>query len=330
MKNLKIKNLTISEQSKVFIVAEIGLNHNGDLNLAKQMIIKAKHAGADAVKFQVYKTDFFIHKGFALDQYNILKKYELNYKSFQELKIFSDKNNIIFFASPFDFQSVDFLIQIKSPILKIASGELSNKYFLHYCAKKNIPLFISTGLHTFPETKKIIKTVEKINNKLAIFYCLSEYPLKIESANLNALSLYQTAFDFPIGFSDHSKRNLLDIIAVTKGAKIIEKHFTINHNLPGPDHKISLDFNEFKELVQNIKLTENALGTSNRILTKAEKSIKKMAQKGIYAAVNIRKGEMITIDKLNLLRPVYKANSSEIDKFLNKKALKNYFINESL
>lgn len=323
MKKIRIGNRTLSSGSPVFIVAEIGLNHSGRPFLAKQMIARAKEAGADAVKFQVYRTESFVHPRYAPAQYGLLKRMELPFDIVRELKVFADRTGIIFFASAFDRESVDLLVRLKCPVLKAASSELSNAPLIRYMAVQKRPLFLSTGLHAWEEIKKIVRQTGRINPDLVLFYCLSEYPLRFENANLNAIRLFQENFDHPVGFSDHSDGFRLDIIAASLGVRVIEKHFTLDRKWPGPDHRISLDFRQFKDMVNQVRLTEVILGRSVKDLTPDEKKIRKDALKGLYAAQSIRKGQLITEDKIRLLRPVLRTNAASVGKFIRRRASRN-------
>jgi N-acetylneuraminate synthase/N,N'-diacetyllegionaminate synthase len=316
---VKIDKKIISENSPVFIVAEIGLNHNGRLDIAKELIYQASICGVDAVKFQTYKTENFINKKYAKEQYEILKKYELSFDDFVQLKEFAEKNGLIFFSSPFDFESADFLFKIKVPVYKVASSELSNIYFLKYLALKKLPIFISTGLHTFCEIKNCFDVIYKINKKIVLLYCASEYPLKIENANLNSIKFLKEKFKVPVGFSDHSEGNLLSIAAVCLGAKVIEKHFTLDKSFEGPDHKISLSPVEMKSLVEEIRKLEKTFGKYEKLISKSEKDIKKFALKGIYAKKDIPAGIKIGLEDILLQRPCLGIPASDLEKFLGKK-----------
>lgn len=319
---IKIGNRTISENSSVFIIAEIGINHNGSVTIAKELINYAKKYGADAVKFQTYKTELFINKKYAPDQYELLKKYELSFEDFAKLKEFADKRGIIFLSTPFDFESVDFLIKLKVPAIKIASSELTNIYFLKYIARKRLPLIISTGMSSYKEIKKMYKIISNINKKLILLYCVSEYPLIPENANMRAITFLQKRFKTIIGFSDHSEGFLLDIIATALGAKVIEKHFTLDRNMEGPDHRFSLTPSEMKEMIRNVRLTEISLGNETRNITKNEQKIKRFALKGIYAKEDILPGERLTLNKILLQRPLKDISASELEKILGKKLIK--------
>jgi len=316
-----IGNKIINKNSPVFVIAEIGLNHNGKLEIAKKLIEAAKESGADAVKFQTYKTENFVHPIYGKTQYEILKKYELSFEKFKELKEFADKIGIIFLSSPFDFESVDFLYKIGVKAFKIASSELSNLYFVKYISSKELPMFISTGLHNYYEIKKSLTQIEKINKKIILLHCISEYPLSFENANLNSIPFLNEKFGYIVGFSDHSDGFILDIIAVSLGAKVIEKHFTLSRKLQGPDHKISLEPSELKEMIKNIRIVEKALGKFGKGITKKEQQIKNLALKGIYAAKDIEKGEIITFEKIKLLRPKIRRNLI-LEKILGKSSFR--------
>ncbi len=348
MKRIRISNFFLTEKSKTFIVAEVGLNHNGKIELAKEIIREAKKCNATAVKFQAYKTGLFINKKYAPDQYKLLKKYELSYDDLKTLKEFSDKNDIIFFASCFDTESADFLFKLKIPIIKIASGELSNAPLLNRIAHFQIPLFISTGLHDLREIKKTIARVEKINNKIVIMHCVSEYPLKYENANLNVIKLYHEIFNYLIGLSDHSGGDhsggdrLLSTFAAISGVKVIEKHFTLDNNLPGPDHGLAMNPLDFKAMVghirliekspdeqkkaieQNIKLYKISSGKKRKVLTEIEKKIRPHALKGIYARRDIMKGEFLSEDNLIIQRPFKGLKPVEFITLEGKRAQKKY------
>lgn len=323
MRKIKIGKRTLSPESPVFIVAEIGLNHNGRPFLAKQMIHRAREAGADAVKFQVYRTESFVHPRYARAQYELLKRMELPFDAVRELKVFADRAGILFFASAFDRESVDLLVRLKCPVLKAASSELSNLPLIRYMAGQKRPLFLSTGLHTWEEIKKFVRQTERVNPDLVLFYCLSEYPLRYENANLNAIRLYQDEFDHPVGFSDHSEGFRLDIMACALGVRVIEKHFTMDRRWPGPDQRISLDFRQFREFVNQVRLTEICLGCSGKNLTGDEKKIRKAALKGLYAAQSIRKGELVTAGKVRFLRPAAGTGAVSADRIIGRKAARS-------
>ncbi len=325
---IKIGNKIISESSPVFIVAEIGLNHNGKIKLAKDLILEAKKCGADAVKFQTYKTELFINKKYAKDQYEIFKKYELKFDDFVKIKEFADKVGIIFFSTPFDFESANFLIKLKVPAIKVASSELSNIYFLKYLAKAKLPLFISTGMSAYKEIKHTYKIISRINKKIILLYCVSDYPLNPKDANMNSILFLKKKFKTIIGFSDHSEGFLLDVIATAFGAKIIEKHFTLDKNQKGPDHKFSLTPSEMKTMIENIRDTENSLGKGGKLITKNEKIIKKYALKGIYAKEDILAGEKITYDKIILQRPMKGIPASEVEEIKGNIAKRDIFKGE--
>lgn len=327
---IKIGNKYIGDNQPVFVVAEIGINHNGNLALAKKLIKKAKECGADAVKFQTYKTDLFINKKYAKSQYNLLKKYELSFEQFKKLKEFADKNDIIFFSSPFDFESAKFLIQLKVPAIKVASSELSNILFVKHLAKSKIPLIISTGMSTFSDIDNTYKKILPINRKIILLHCVSEYPLSHKDANLNVIPSLRNRYKTIVGFSDHSDHYVLDIIAVSLGAKVIEKHFTLKKTMKGPDHKLSLNPTEFRNMVTSIRVTEMSLGSNKKSLTSLEQKIKKYALKGIYASKDIKKGERISLNNIIFQRPLEDIPAQDGEKIIGKKVRRDISKGDSI
>ncbi len=304
MNKIVINNRIINQNSPVFIIAEIGINHNGNFETAKKMILEAKKAGADAVKFQTYKTELFVNKKYAPKQFEILKKYELNFDEFYKLKKFSDENNITFISSPFDMESLKFLIDIKISAIKIASSELSDIPLIKTAAKSKLPMIISTGLHYIKEIDYVINKIRKYNKKLILLHCVSDYPLSVENANLNSIKFLSDRYNLFTGFSDHSQDEFLDIIAVSLGAKVIEKHFTLNKRLKGGDNAISIDIKDFKLHVEKIRAAERALGKNNKTISKNEKKIRKFALKGIYTITGLKKNKFEKSDKLITQRPL--------------------------
>ncbi len=330
MNKIKIQNKIISKNSPVFIIAEIGINHNGDINLAKKMITAAKQAGADAVKFQTYKTELFINKKYASEQFKVLKKYELAFEDFYKLKKFADRHDIIFISSPFDVESLNFLLEIKTPAIKIASSELSDLPLIISASKSKIPLIISTGLHTEKEMDAVIKYIKEINKKLILLHCVSDYPLNTENANLMSIQYLANRYKLLTGFSDHSATEFLDIIAVSLGAKVIEKHFTLNKKLKGADHKISTDPKGFKTLVTKIRETEKALGLYKKVLSTNEKNIRKYALKSIFAKTDIKKGEKFSAKNIITQRPLIKSSALKYNSILNKTSKRNITKNDAV
>ena len=311
---IRIGSKLVGERRPVFIVAEAGVNHNGSVRLAKKLIDMAKNAGADAVKFQMFSAEKLVTKTAAKaayqkkvlgkTQYEMLKKLELSKNDFRALKKHAEKLGIIFLVSPFDEEAVDFLDEIGVPAFKVASGELTNLPFLDYVARKNKPIILSTGMSTLPEIKEAVNTIKKTENKkIILLHCVSNYPAKLEDSNLKAIQTMKKIFNLPIGYSDHTLGIAACIAAAALEACLIEKHVTLDKNLPGPDHKASIDSDELRELIQRVREVEKVLGSAEKKPAKSEIEIKLIARKSIVAKTNIKKGTAIARAMLTYKRP---------------------------
>lgn len=330
---MTIGSKTIGVNQPIFIIAEAGVNHNGRLVLAKRLIKAAKEAGADAVKFQTWKTEELIVKGTKIaeyqrnntkesDQYRMLKKLELSYGEFKELKKYADDLGIMFLSTPDEESSLNFLTdELNLPIIKIGSSELTNHLYLRKISAKNRPMILSTGMGDMKEVKKAIKVIVEVNPnpELAILHCTTNYPCPPEEINLNVIKTYQQQFpDYVIGYSDHSAGIKVPLLAVALGAKIIEKHFTLDNGMEGPDHKASLNPMAFRQMVKTIRSAEKnndefrkalsrrgldiILGSPEKIITISEQKIKAVMQKIIVAKKNLFSGEVISEDNITAKR----------------------------
>jgi len=315
MKKIKIGNKFVSEENPCFIIAEAGVNHNGSFRLAKKLIDAAKNAGVDAVKFQTFRAENLVTKttemancqkkntGKKESQLKMLKKLELSDKDFTELKKYCNKKQIIFLSTPHSEDVIDFLEPLV-PAYKVGSGDLTNLPFLEKVARKKKPIILSTGMATLSEVEEAVNTIKKAgNNKIILLHCTTNYPCPLEEVNLRAMEDLKREFNLTVGYSDHSLGIMVPIMAVTLGAKVIEKHFTLNKNLLGPDHKASLEPDELKDMVKTIRHVEEALGSSIKKPTKSEEKIKKVVRKSIVAKVNIPKSTRIKKDMLIIKRP---------------------------
>lgn len=315
MTRIKISDKFIGEGMPCFIIAEAGVNHNGDINLAEKLIDAAADAGADAVKFQTFKAEKLVLQdtdkaeyqmkstSSEESQYQMLKKLELTESNFEELKSYAEKKNIIFLSTPFDNESVDFLDNIGVPLFKIGSGELTNLPLLQHIAKKNKPVILSTGMSTLGEIEEALYTL--VNEELRdiiILHCITSYPAKAEEANLNVIKTLRSCFKLPVGLSDHTLGINVSLAARVLGACVIEKHFTLDKKLPGPDHGASLDPEELGALVKGIREIERALGDGIKKPTKEEESIKKFVRKKLVACVEIPRGAIIAEGMVMLKR----------------------------
>jgi len=304
------------DTSKVFIIAEAGVNHNGRLDLAYQLIDVAKNAGADAVKFQTFKAENVVSKLADKAEYQkkatssdesqleMIKKLGLSFDDFVKLKKYCDKKGIMFLSTPFDHQSIDFLYNLID-IYKIPSGEIINYPYLKHIAAKNKPLIMSTGMANLGEIEEAISIISAVNSeaKISLLHCTTNYPTSYEEVNLKAMQTLAAAFKLPVGYSDHTLGIEVPIAAVALGARIIEKHFTLDKNLPGPDHKASLEPGEIKEMVKAIRNIEMALGDGIKKPNKSEIEIMKVARRSLIATRDIRVGEIIKESDIIIKRP---------------------------
>ncbi len=318
---------------KVYIIAEAGVNHNGDVELAKKLIVKAKEAGADCVKFQTYKTELIVTKtspkaNYQLNvtdpkesQFDMLKKLELGMEAYPELIELCNKIGIDFMSTPYTVQDADFLNSLGVIAFKIASGQLVELPFLKHIAQMGKPIILSTGMGTMQEVKEAVDTIRS-NGKghLTVLQCTTDYPSSIDDANINAMLTMRDVLKVDIGYSDHVENNYACYAAVALGAKMIEKHFTLDRTMPGPDHSSSLEIQEFEELVDGIRKIERSLGSPEKNPTPAElKNITGM-RRSIVAIETIRKGELVSIEKIAFKRPLTGIPPKELDKVVNKKA----------
>ena len=300
-------------EESTFIIAEIGVNHNGSIELAKNMIKSASRCGVDAVKFQTFRSEDLVTENAKTaeyqqknanenSQFEMLKKLELTFEDFKELKDYASKCNVMFISSPFDINSVDLLENLNVSLYKLGSGELNNFELIDYVQKTNKPMILSTGMATLEEIKETYDFIENKEN-LIILHCITGYPTSFEEANLNFIKTLQSEFDVPIGFSDHSPGIELPIAAVALGACVVEKHFTLDKTLEGPDHKASLNPVEFKTMVDAIRNVEVAMGDGVRKFSENELEIKKIARKSIILNEDISEGIRIEKKMLAIKRP---------------------------
>ncbi len=325
------------EKNKIencFIIAEAGVNHNGSVDTAKKLVMVAKEMGADAVKFQTFKTENLVTKyakkaDYQItdteddSQYEMIKKLELSADEFQEIARYAAEEDIIFLSSPFDFESVDLLDKIGAPFFKVASGEITNFPLLKYIAKKQKPVILSTGMSTLGEVEEALNLMEKYNDDLILMHCLTSYPAKMEDANLNVIKTLETAFKRPVGFSDHTPGIEMSVAAAALGSCMIEKHFTLDKNLPGPDHKASLEPHEFAEMVRSIRNVEKGMGNGIKKPTVEEIKIKNLVRKSIVAKKDIPAGTVLTEDFLDIKRPGTGIKPKNLHKLIGMKITEN-------
>ncbi len=318
------------ENTSTFIVAEAGVNHNGSLETAKKLIDVSVQAGADAVKFQTFKAGKLVttnadkaryqieNTGTNESQIEMLRQLELPPNAHKDLFAYCRQKNILFLSTLFDEESVDMLDDLGMEIFKISSGEITNKPLIQYIASKKKPIILSTGMSYLGEVEKAIGWINEIWDKykplnrpsthplinpLTILHCVSSYPARMEDANLRAIKTMEMAFGLPVGYSDHTMGIEAAIAAVAIGAKVVERHFTLNREMEGPDHKASLEPSELKAMVKAIRSIEKAMGDGIKKTVNGEISTKKIARRSLVAARDIKAGETISPDDIVIKRP---------------------------
>ncbi len=298
------------------IIAEAGVNHNGSLELAKKLVDAAYESGADIVKFQTAKLSSLVTKtaptaeyqqenmGQELSQAEMLKKLLLSFDNFRELSQYCKSVGIQFLSTPFDLESIDFLEEIGCTFWKIPSGEITNLPYLERLARTEKPIIISTGMCTLEEVSDAVDILKQNHaGKIILLHCTTQYPAPYLEVNLNAMQTLQKEFGFEVGYSDHTKGIEVPIAAVAMGATVIEKHFTLDRNMEGPDHKASLEPDELAAMVKAIRNIELAAGTGEKKPSESEKKNIVIARKSIIASRNIKKGEIFTENNLTTKRP---------------------------
>jgi N,N'-diacetyllegionaminate synthase len=302
---------------KTFIIAEAGVNHNGSFKIATNMIDVAKESGADAIKFQTWKTEALMKKDTKLanyqkknvgnfkSQYEMAKNLELSYQEFRRLKNYCDKKKILFLSTPDEPRSAKFLNELQD-IFKIGSGEITNLPFLSLIGSFKKQIILSTGMSNLQEVKDAVKILVSSGTHkkdITVLHCTSEYPASIDEINLNAIQTISDTLKIKVGYSDHSLCVEVPIAAVALGATVIEKHFTLDRSMIGPDHKASLEPHELKGMIESIRIVEKILGDGIKRPFPSEKGNIHIVRKSIVAKIKIKKGEIFTDDNLTVKRP---------------------------
>jgi sialic acid synthase SpsE len=291
----------------VLVAAEIGINHSGDFDLARRLIDSARESGADAVKFQVFRTDLFYNRQLASGAYDLFRNFELSFEQYAKLKEHADSQDILFFATPLDMESLAFLSGLNVPILKIASSDITSEPFLAEIARlsreKGQHVVLSTGFVGLKEVRRAVAILR--GTPLTLLYCVSRYPASAADGDFDLRFIDTLAREFrvPVGFSDHSLDIFMSLGAVARGARMIERHFTLSRSLPGADHAISLEPAKFAELVRGVRELETALGDGTKRVTAFETGIAPNAMRAVYARRALKKGDRIAEKDLILLRP---------------------------
>lgn len=326
-----------------YIIAEAGVNHNGDIELAKQLIDVAADAGADAVKFQTFKADTLVTRnakkadyqsqntGTTESQYEMLRKLELSVEMHRDLIAHCAKRNIVFLSTGFDIQSIDLLVSLGQSLLKVPSGEITNLPYLRHIGQLGKPVILSTGMSTMGDIEAAISVLEQsgtTRKNIIVLHCTTEYPTPMTEVNLRAMQSINNAFGVSVGYSDHTSGIEVAIAATAMGATVIEKHFTLNRSLPGPDHKASLEPLELKAMVTSIRNIELALGDGIKRLTASELKNKPIARKSLVASKPIKTGELFSAQNLTAKRPGTGISPMRWDEVVGKVASRDYSVDE--
>jgi N-acetylneuraminate synthase/N,N'-diacetyllegionaminate synthase len=327
---------------KTFIIAEAGVNHNGSIKTAEKLISAARKAGASAVKFQTFKTQNLVSQA-ALNvgyqkktvgagkQFDMIKRLELDEAAHRHLQYYCKQEGILFLSTPFDEESADLLDALKVPIFKLPSGEVTNIPFLKYVARKKRPIILSTGMSTLKEVEIAVKAIKSIPRvALSLLHCVTEYPAPFAELNLRAIQTMQKKFALPVGFSDHSDGILMPCIAVSLGAKIIEKHLTLDRNMKGPDHKASLEPDAFAKMVLSIRQVESALGNGIKVPAPCEKQYIAQVRRSVVALRDLKQGEKITAKDIGIKRPGWGIKPQDLNKVIGKSARRTLGADEVL
>ncbi len=311
----------IADDSPPLVIAEIGNNHDGSLEQAQRMIAAAAEAGADAVKFQTYDPDRLVRPGHQL--YSFFRRYLLPREWHATLRDEAESNGLIFLSTPFDPDAADFLVSLGVPALKIASSDLTNLPLVRRCAGHGLPLLLSSGMGTFAEIERALTVAGDMGcDELAVLHCISLYPTPPDKTELRAVPALKERFGIPAGFSDHSLSAALPVAAVALGARIVEKHFTLDNSLSGPDHAVALEPDQFKLMADGCREVAAALGSGEKVITKELDEVRNGSLRGLYAAENVPAGTELTVDMVALLRPAAELTAGDLPKVLGRVAVK--------
>lgn len=328
----------------VLIIAEAGVNHNGSIEHAKRLIDKAVEAGVDIIKFQTFKSEKLVSKAARLAEYQqrnidknqmsaaegqlvMLKKLELSPQDHEELINYCNEKDIRFFSTAFDMDSIDYLYSLNMGLWKIPSGEITNYPYLHKIAQYHEPVILSTGMCELSDIEAAVNVLLEFGvqkDQITILHCNTEYPTPFQDVNLKAMLEIGEKFGVQIGYSDHTKGIEVPIAAVALGATVIEKHFTLDKNMEGPDHKASIEPDELKAMVSAIRNIEQALGTGHKTISDSERKNIEIARKSIVAACPIKAGEMFTENNLTVKRPGYGISPMRWNEVIGTLATKDF------
>lgn len=315
---------------RVFIIAEAGVNHNGDIALAEKLVTAASAAGADAVKFQTFRAESLAGADAQLAPYQaaagvtegqraMLARLELDESAHRRLQALARERKIEFLSTPFDEESADMLGRLAIPRFKVPSGEITNKRLLEHIARKSLPMILSTGMSDLEEVRRAVGWIRRVSSApLTILHCVTEYPAPAEQVNLNAMNTMREALDLPIGYSDHTLGSEISVAAVALGAVLIEKHLTLDRTLSGPDHAASLEPDEFAGLVRQIRAVSSALGDGVKKPAACEEKNRKVVRRGLAAARPLARGRRLESADIAIIRPETGLAAFEYDAVLGR------------
>ncbi len=343
-KKIHIGNRIIGKEFPTYFIAEIGGNFDGSIKKAKKLIDAAKEAGADCAKFQTFTAETIVSEGgfskmtlhgvhgtWGRTVTEVFKDVEFPISWHREIADYCKKVGIDFSTSPYFKEAVDLCSDMKLPFIKIGSGEITWLEMLDYIARKNIPIMLATGDATMSEIDEAVRTIENAGNKdLVLMQCITNYPSKIESANVNVLETYQNAFDCITGYSDHSPGHVVALASVVLGARVIEKHFTLNKKDKGPDHPHSMEPNEFRFMVDSIREVEKAIGSTRKEVVEEESETVFVQRRCLYAKNDLKKGQVLSADDIDVLRPALGIPPKFKNLVIGKKVNKNIKANDPI
>lgn len=328
----------MAKNNQIFVIAEAGINHNGDINLAKKMVDAVKKAGADCIKFQTFKAEEFIAdrsltytylsqgKQVTESQFEMFKRCEFSVKQWQEIINYCKKQNVIFSTTAQNPTDLDMILSLTDlPFIKVGSDDLTNLDLMKFYAQKGLPLIISAGMAYASEIEDAVLAIRRAgNNDITVLHCVSSYPAEAEEVNLKKIPVIRDCFGVKVGFSDHTVGSVAAVGAVCYGATVIEKHFTLVNDLPGPDHWFSINVDGLKNYVNDIRLMEKSLGESRLVPSVKEMEMRKIARRSIVAKTDIRVGDMISDSNIEFKRPGTGVSPRFKKNVINKPAHKDY------
>jgi N-acetylneuraminate synthase/N,N'-diacetyllegionaminate synthase len=337
------RNSTIGCVQPVYIIAEVGVNHNGDLELAKKLIREAALCGADCVKFQTFKADQVVTKDAPKAAYQLkttpkdesqvlmLEKLEMNMDSYQEIMNCCEENGVLFMSTPYNIEDVDFLEKLGVSVYKLASMHAAEPWFASYVAKTGKPVILSTGMATLDEVRLTVDAMRKTGNEqIILLQCTTNYPSLLEDTNLLAMQSLAEQFGLIVGYSDHTSDDIACIVSIGLGAKVIEKHFTLDKDMEGPDQSTSATPDEFSRLVKAIRSAELVLGSSVKQPCSIKKENMIGMRRSIVAKKNIKKGEMLNEISITFKRPATGLNPKYFEELIGQRAARNIAIDEQI